>query len=116
MVARVAGGKVAGALGATIAGTASKVEETPVKGGRFAYLAVFPEEIVVFRGKQGAFKPKPTSEVLATVPRSSVSSARLERKAVKGVLTVTLTDGETWEFDTPRFHKKATEGVVAALS
>jgi hypothetical protein len=116
MVARVAGGKVAGALGSTIAGTATRPDENPIKTGRFAYLGVFPDEVVVFRGKQGAFKPKPTSEVLATVPRSTIASARLDRKAVKGVMTVTFTDGETWEFDTPRFQLKAAESVVAALS
>ncbi len=116
VVAKVAGGKVLGAAGATVAGLATQPSKSPIEQGRMAYLAVFRDEIVVFRGKQGLMKPKPTSEVIASVPRSSISSARLDRKAVKGVLTVSFTDDEKWEFDTPRFQMKDAEQVVAALS
>jgi hypothetical protein len=115
-VARVAGGKVAGAVGSMAAGMATRPDDGPIKTGRFAYLALFPDELVIFRGKQGLMKPKPTDEVITTVPRSTVSGATLDRKAVKAVLTVSFADGATWEFDTPRFHLKTAEQLVQALS
>jgi hypothetical protein len=117
-VARVAGREVLGAVGGAIAGTASdrKAERSPMDAGKIGFLAVFPDEVVVFAGKRGAFKPKPTEEVVASVPRAGVAGASLERKAVKGILTVSLEDGGSWEFDMPRAHLKAAEKVARALS
>jgi F0F1-type ATP synthase membrane subunit c/vacuolar-type H+-ATPase subunit K len=117
MVARIAGGEVLGAVGGALAGTAARTpDKSPVKAGKIGFLAVFPEEVVLFAGKRGAFKPKPSDEVILSLPRSSVSSAALEKKAVKAVLTLSLSDGEKWEFDMPRVHIKAAEKVAQALA
>jgi hypothetical protein len=116
VVAKVAGGQALGAAGAAIAGTATRSEGSPVKAGGIGFLAVFADEVVVVRGKRGALKPKPTEEVIARAPRSSLSSAELDRKAVKGTLTLSFADGEKWEFDMPRVHLKAAEKVARALT
>ncbi len=116
-VARVAGREVAGAVGGALAGgAADKSAKSPMGAGKIGFLGVFPDEVVLFAGKRGAFKPKPTSEVIASVPRASVASASLDRKAVKGVLSLTLADGEKWEFDLPRAHFKGGEKVAQALA
>jgi hypothetical protein len=117
VVAKAAGREVLGALGGALGDVASRTEDrSPVEAGGIAFLAVFPDEVVVLRGKRGAFKPKTTEEAIASVPRSSVASAQLERKAVKGILSVAFGDGDRWEFDLPRAHFKAAESVVKALS
>lgn len=117
MVARAAGGEVLGAVGSAIAGTTAEArEKSPLGAGKIAFLAVFPEEVVLFAGKRGAFKPKPTADVLASVPRASVSSASVERKAIKGVLSLTFADGEKWEFDLPRAYLKGGEKVAGSLA
>lgn len=116
-VARAAGRELLGTVGGAVADMGTKPpEKSPVKAGGIAFLAVFPDEVVVFKGKRGALKPKPTEEVIATVPRSSVASAQLDRKSMKGVLTVTFHDGEPWEFDMPRVHLKSADSVAKALS
>ncbi|HEX2392747.1 MAG TPA: hypothetical protein VHI77_07490 [Solirubrobacterales bacterium] len=116
VVAKTVGREVLGAVGGAIGGMASRTEDkSPVEAGGIAFLAVFPEEVIVLRGKRGAFKPKPTEEVIASVPRSSVASAQLDRKAVKGILSVDFGDGNRWEFDLPRAHLKAADSVVKAL-
>lgn len=116
-VARVAGGELAGAAGRALAGTATEAgERSPVKVGRIGFLAVFDDAVVLFAGKRGAFMPKPTTDVLAGVPRADIASASLERKAVKGVLTIEFGDGEEWAFDMPRMHLKNAEKVARALA
>jgi len=116
-IARVAGREVAGAVGGALAGgAADKAPKSPMGAGKIGFLAVFPDEVVLFAGKRGAFKPKPTSEVIGEMPRASVASASLERKAVKGILTLTLADGEKWEFDLPRAYLKGAEKVAQALA
>ena len=117
MIARTAGGEALGAVGRAAAGMSTEPGgKSPVEAGKIGFLAVFPEEVVLFAGKRGAFKPKPTEEVIASVPRSAIASAALEKKAVKGFLILTLGDGERWEFDMPRAHLKNAQKVVAALN
>jgi hypothetical protein len=116
LVAKVAGGQALGAVGYALAGAAARTDKSPVKLGKLAYLAVFPDELVLFGAKAGAFKPKPTEEIVASMPRSAVASAQLDRKAIKGVLTISFAGGETWEFDMPRVHMKTAEGVVQVLT
>jgi hypothetical protein len=116
MVARVAGGEVLGAVGSAVAGTTAQgSEKSPLGAGKIAFLAVFPDEVVLFAGKRGAFKPKPTTDVIASVPRADVASASVERKAIKGVLSLTLADGEKWEFDLPRAYLKGGERLTQSL-
>jgi hypothetical protein len=117
VVARAAGGEILGAAGRAVAGAATEPSDrSPIKAGRIGFLAVFDDQVVLFAGKRGAFKPKPTEEVLATVPRSELATASLEKKAVKGVLTLTLNDGADWAFDMPRAHLKSAQAVVASLT
>jgi hypothetical protein len=116
VVGKVAGREALGAVGGALAGAATQpAERSPVEAGKIAFIAVFPAEVVVFRGKRGALKPKPTAEVIASVPRSAIASAQLDRKGMSAALTVTFTDGGTWEFDLPRVHVKAAKDVVGAL-
>ena len=115
-VSKAAGRELLGTVGGVVADMGTKPpEKSPVKAGDIAYMAVFADEVVVFKGKRGAFKPKPTEEVIATVPRSAVASARLDRKSMKGVLTLTFQDGEPWEFDMPRAYLKSADAVAKAL-
>jgi hypothetical protein len=118
VIAKTAGRELAAALGGAIAGglADSGPDHSPLKKGSIAFLAVFPDEIVLFAGKRGAFKPKATEEVIATAPRDSVATAELERKKVAGVLTVTFQDGATWAFDMPKVHLKTAERVAGALA
>lgn len=116
-VARAAGGEVLGAVGRAVAGTATEpADRSPVKAGRIAFLAVFADEVILFAGKRGAFRPKPTNDVLAGIPKSAIASASLKKKAVKGILTLLMSDGQSWDFDMPRAHLKQAEAVVACLS
>jgi hypothetical protein len=69
-------------------------DSSPVRGGEIGFLAVFSDEVVLFAGKQGVFKPKPTEEVVLSQTRSEVSGAALEGRAGKALLTLTLADGE----------------------
>jgi hypothetical protein len=117
MIARAAGGEAFGVLGRAAAGLGTEPgKKSPVEAGKIGFLAVFPEEVVLFAGKRGAFKPKPTEDVIASVPRTAIASAELEKKAVKGFLILALRDGEKWEFDMPRAHFKDAKKVVGALN
>jgi hypothetical protein len=117
VIAKTAGREVGGAVGQMIAGSlAEEADASPLEKGKIAFLAVFPDELVLFAGKRGAFKPKPTEDVIASAPRASVASAELERKKVAGVLTVSFSDGGSWAFDMPKVHLKTAERVAQALS
>jgi hypothetical protein len=107
---------VGGAAGAAIGGGGVASEASPLRRGQIAYLAVFPEELVLFNAKRGAFAPKPTTEVIAASPRTAVGSAKVERGMIAGVLQISFADGSTWEFDVPRVHLAGADGVVAALA
>jgi hypothetical protein len=117
VVAKAAGGQALGAVGSALAGAAAKPSDaSPLDAGKIAFLAVFPDELVLFAGKRGAFKPKPTEDVIASAPRASVASAELERKKMAGVLTISFADGASWAFDMPKIHLKTAEQVAQALA
>ena len=103
---------VAAAPGAAHSGDGS----TPLASGQLGYLAAFDDQIVMYRAKRGAFKPKPTDEVYATAPRDSVAGADLERKKISGVLTVRFTDGNAWTFDVPKIYLSTADATVRALT
>ena len=85
-IARVAGREVAGAVGGALAGgAADKAPKSPMGAGKIGFLAVFPDEVVLFAGKRGAFKPKPTSEVIGEMPRASVASATAASSACRSI-------------------------------
>jgi hypothetical protein len=89
---------------------------SPLKRGDIAYLALLSDELVLFKAKRGAFKPKPTEAVIAAGPLRDVKGATVERGRIAGVLRVEFADGTTWEFDVPRVHLAATEAIAAHLS
>lgn len=83
--------------------------------GEIGYLGVFPTEVVLFRARWGAFKPKPTMNVIVTVPRSSVRSAQIDKGRIAGLLDVTFNDGTCWQFEVSRVHLGGASQVVTEL-
>jgi hypothetical protein len=68
------------------------------------------------KAKRGAFKPKPTEEVIAAAPREAVRGAAIEKGRIAGVLKVSFEDGSAWEFDVPKVHLKGAQEIEAALA
>jgi hypothetical protein len=119
IVAGTIGREIAGGLGAVPASRGADRpgdSPSPLTSGQLGYLAAFENQIVLYRAKRGAFKPKPTEEIYATAPRDSVTGADLERKKLSGVLTVHFTDGNDWTFDIPKIYLSTAEAIVSALS
>jgi hypothetical protein len=122
-IASIVAGTVAREVAGAVTGVAAApgVAHTgdsppPLASGQLGYLAAFADQIVVYRAKRGAFKPKPTEEIYATAPRSSVSGADLERKKLSGVLTVRFTDGNDWTFDIPKIYLGTAESIARVLT
>jgi hypothetical protein len=118
IVAATVGREVLGAVGGISAQHAAESRDagsSPIRAGQIAYLGLSNEELTLFRAKRGAFRPKPTDEVIAVAPRTSVSAAGLERGRLAGVLQVTFTDGSTWAFDVPKIHLSGAEAIVVAI-
>jgi hypothetical protein len=119
VVANVAGRQALGAVGAAVATEAAQAgaaESSPIGKGQIAYLAVFGTEIVLFKAKRGAFKPKPTTEAIAAAPRSDLRAASVEKGRIAGVLAIAFAEDVTWEFDVPKVHLKGAQQIAAALS
>jgi hypothetical protein len=114
-VAREVAGAVTGVAAAPSVRSSGE-SSTPLTAGQLGYLAAFDDQIVMYRAKRGAFKPKPTDEVYATAPRESVAGAELDRKKISGVLTVRFTDGNEWAFDIPKIYLNTADAVVRALT
>jgi hypothetical protein len=118
-VAGTIGREIVGGLGAlAVSHRADRSSESPspLTTGQLGYLVVFADEIVLYRAKRGAFKPKPTEEVYATAPRGSVSGADVERKKLSGVLSVRFADGNDWTFDIPKIYLSTAEAIVTTLT
>lgn len=115
VVAGVAGREILGAVGlaAASAGTAGA---SPLRTGQIAYLSVSADELVLFHAKRGAFRPKPTDEVVASAPRSSVESATLEKGRIAGVLEISFAGGSNWAFDIPKVHLGGAQQIAAVLA
>src|SRR5690242_15434957 len=81
IVAATAGREVLGALGAVSAESAASAGTagtSPLKKGDIAHLSVSPEEVLLCKAKRGAFKPKPTDELIASAPREAVRTAKVD--------------------------------------
>ena len=96
--------------------TAGTAGSSPLRQGQIAYLSVFADELVLFHAKRGAFRPKPTDEAIASAPRSSVESARLEKGKIAGVLEISFAGGSTWAFDVPKVHLGGARQIAATLA
>jgi hypothetical protein len=119
IVAATAGREVLGALGsisAERAASAGTEGASPLKKGEIAHLSVSTDEVVLYKAKRGAFKPKPTEEVIASAPRKAVRAAEVDKGRIAGVLQVSFDDGSTWEFDVPKVHLKGAEQIAAQLA
>ena len=118
IVAATAGREVLGVLGsmtAESAASAGTAGASPLKKGDIAYLSVSDSDVVLFKAKRGAFKPKPTDEVIASAPRAAVRGAAIDKGRIAGVLKVSFEDGSTWEFDVPKVHLKGAQAIEATL-
>jgi hypothetical protein len=119
IVAATAGREVLGGLGAiTAERAASKGTEgsSPLKKGDIAHLSVSPDELRLCKAKRGAFKPKPTDEVIAAAPRAAVRTAKVDKGRIAGVLEVSFEDGSTWAFDVPKVHLKGANEIASELA
>jgi len=119
IVAATAGREVLGALGsmtAESAASAGTAGASPLRKGDIAYLSASADEVVLYRAKRGAFKPKPTDEVIASAPRGAVRGAKIEKGRIAGVLELTFEDGSNWAFDVPKVHLKGAREIEAELS
>lgn len=105
-----------GVVGALAHSTLAKGDGGLLPKGQIGYLAAHPDRVVLHRAKRGAFKPKPTDEVLAYAPRDQIRGVELEAKALSGVVHVSFSDGDSWTFEVPRVHLRAARGVVEALT
>lgn len=119
VVAGAAGREVLGALGGAAASAAASQGSggaSPLAKGQIAYLGLFPDELTMFRAKRGAFRPKPTNEVIASAPRADVRAATVEKGRLAGVLEISFDDGQSWSFDVPKVHLAAAAAIIAALT
>jgi hypothetical protein len=119
IVAATAGREVLGAVGsisAERAASAGTEGASPLKKGEIAYLSVSGGQVVLCKAKRGAFKPKPTEEVIASAPREAVRAAKIEKGRIAGVLELSFEDGSTWAFDVPKVHLKGAQAIEAELA
>jgi hypothetical protein len=118
VVAAVAGREVLGPVGSAASAVASAgpAGPSPLRAGQIAYLSVSADELVLFHAKRGAFRPKPTDEIVASAPRSTVERATLEKGRIAGVLEISFAGGSTWEFDIPKVHLGGAQQIAAILA
>jgi hypothetical protein len=119
VTASVAGGEIAGVAGNLAANLATGgpyagAPEVP-SFGRVAYVGANAEDVAIVKTKSGAFKMKVTDEVLASVPRSEITSAELDQGAMVSHLKIVFANGVTWEFDVPKMAKKTAKELVTEL-
>lgn len=116
-VARVAGGQVAGAVGATAAGLLTRSRGVPdlPDFGRVGYLAVSAHDVALVKTKFG-WKMTPTDQALARAPRSELASTEFDEGKMVSHLTLRFSSGQLWEFDVPRSDKKTAKAVLAVLN
>ncbi len=118
-VAQVAAREVMGAVGhmtASSPGSASKNGSSLLRKGQIGHLSVLTDQVVLFRARRGAFRPKPTEETIASAPRESVHSAKVDKKRIAGVLEIRFVDGSSWSFDVPKIHLPGALRIAAALT
>ena len=119
IVAATAGREALGAVGslsAERAASAGTDGASPLKKGDIAYLSVSADQVVLCKAKRGAFKPKPTDEVIAAAPREAVRGAKIDKGRIAGVLELSFEDGSTWAFDVPKVHLKGAEQIETELA
>jgi len=119
VTASVAGGQIAGVAGNLAANLATGgpyagAPEVP-SFGRVGYVGASADELALVKTKSGAFKMKVTDEVLASVPRTDISSVELDQGKLLSHLKIVFANGVTWEFDVPKMAKKTAQELVTTL-
>jgi hypothetical protein len=85
-------------------------------GAAIGTVGVFEDDVVLFRGKRGMTKYKTTNEVILSFPRTDVASATVRGGVVTVILTVSFTDGATWEFEVARVAAGQARRVAELLT
>jgi hypothetical protein len=111
-----AAGMVGGIAGRLAADKALGREAAAPAFGTLGYLAVTAAEFAVVKGKSGLMKPSVGSEVFARVPREQIASALLDGKMLTAELTISFSDGGSWQFEVPKVHRNNAERMVALLN
>jgi hypothetical protein len=79
-----------------------------------AQLAVFPDEVAVFKTKRGLLgKIKATADIVASKRRATIRSAVVDKA---GALEIAFADGADWRFDVPEDQLKGAQNIVAELA
>ena len=73
------------------------------------------DKIVLYEVKRGVLKSNVKDEVIAEAERSEIASAEVGGGTVACPLTISFTNGATWEYEVPRAAKKAAERVAGVL-
>ena len=113
MSKRVAGNVVGRLPARVVYGSAGPTTSEAPNFGRLAYLAVTDSELALIKLKSGLVRSK-LDEVIVCVPRSDVVSAELGSGIVTP-LTITFSNGDTWQLEVPPPNKKHAQAVVHAL-
>lgn len=79
-----------------------------------AQLALFPDEVAVFKVKKGLLgKIKATAEITASKRRATIRSAAVDKA---GALEIAFADGADWRFDVPEDQISGAQSIVAELA
>jgi hypothetical protein len=111
---------LAGAVAAEViaAGARKHAQAHPAQTPAFprsAFLAVTDREVALLRlGSGGVMNGRP-GEVLARVPRSEVTLARVSAGLARTDLTISFKDGSTWEFEVSPLIRRTVVRVAHAL-
>jgi hypothetical protein len=109
-----------GSLG-VVAGTAMLRNMTVDKAdtpdiGRVGLLALTEDDIALVKVRQGFPGFKVTDQVVARVPHSSIASAELGKSTMLAPpLTITLTDGTTWNLEVLKVDTKRAKKLLELL-
>jgi hypothetical protein len=119
MTMRVAGGQVAGLVGSLAAAAATSggnqgVADAP-NFGRIGYLAASETDLALLKTTSLGWRPRPTGDALARVPRSELESLQLEQGKLISHLKLRFSNGVMWEFEIPKANKKGAKQFVATL-
>lgn len=120
MVGRVAGSVVGGMAG-SVAGSAATGEfkgapEGTPNFGKVAFLALSGDELALIGVQKGIhLRPKLADDAVARVSKTAVAGAELGDGKLASPLTISFTNGVTWDFEIPRARRAAGETFVAAI-
>jgi hypothetical protein len=93
-------------------GSQGNASPTP-QFGRSTYLAVTDTEVAILAVKRGA--PGGLGEVLARVPKTEVTSAKLSPGVLRTNLTITFNGEGRWEFEQSPLIRPVLVKIIRAL-